>query len=326
MPAPEKPIAVIDGAEINNAAFYTLLKEIAGMRVFTQVLDLTLVQRACMQAGIPLSGADWDARVKEEYQRTLDGIQAPGVKDEDKAKILDQVLQQRGMTVPEFRMGLQKNAGLRALAKGKVDVTEEDLKEAYQAKYGEQVSCLIFDVGSLKNASALRDAIEKDKKKPEEAAQAAGIAQPNSLTISKNAHGGGIDLIRDTAFAANRREGELTPTFELNGHTYMMYIVKKMPDRTATTPRSATIDAELKKEVANIKETNWMNEHMMRLRNSANVTINDQVLSEQYTAMVRAMQAQQAAATQGAATAPALPTIPPAATRPAATPAGRTGR
>ena len=56
MPDKDAAIAEIDGRPINNKAFNDILMQVAGMRVFQQVFDLTLVQKACGMAGVPLGG------------------------------------------------------------------------------------------------------------------------------------------------------------------------------------------------------------------------------------------------------------------------------
>jgi hypothetical protein len=324
MPAADKPIATINGKDINNARFYSLMMEVAGMRVFQQVFELTLVQRACSDAGVPLSGPDFENRMKDEFQRTLDGISGANVKDSDKPRILDEILRQRGVTPIEFRMNLEKNAGLRALAQGKVSVSNEDVQDAYDAKYGERAEVVIFDLGAADSAAVganLRKAIEVDKKTGAEAAQAAGIPAPSTATISKSAHGNGIEAIASTIFTTNRKEGELTASIPFNGKNLMIQVVKKHPDTRATNPKAA-VEAQLRKDVQALKETNWMNAHMAKLRNEANVQINDPVLSSQFEAILAAIRAQNTAASQPATTGPAP--IAPAPAAPAAP--GRTGR
>lgn len=332
MPAADKPIATINSKDINNARFYALLMEVAGMRVFQQVFELTLVQTACAQAGINLVGPEFDARLREELDRTLAGINvtnAPstGLTETEKMRILDEILRQRGVTPIEFRMNLEKNAGLRALAQGKVSVTDADITEAYEAKYGEKADVLIFDLGdpntALTKGAALRKAIDTDKKSAAEAAQAAGVAAPSTATISKSAKGGGIETLRDIVFAPNRREGELTASIPFNGKNLMIQIVKKHPSTLNTTSK-ASVEAQLRKDVQNLKEQNWMNNHLANLRAQANVQINDEVLSRQFAAIEQAMRA---AATQ-AATQPGVPTPAPAPAAPAAAPAapGRLNR
>jgi hypothetical protein len=315
MPAADKPIATINGKDINNARFYALLMEVAGMRVFQQVFELTLVQRACSDAGIPLSGDDFEKRMREELQRTLDGIQGPGLKPEDKPRVLDEILRQRGVTPIEFRMNLEKNAGLRALAAGKVNVTNEDIDDAYDAKYGERAEVLIFDLGVSDNAlttgANLRRALEIDKKTPQEAAQSVGIPAPNSATISKSAHGSGIETLAAAIFTPNRKEGDLTASIPYNGRNLMVQVVKKHPDTRANNPKAAVTD-QLRKDVLNLKETNWMNAHMAKLRSEANVQINDPVLSAQFDAILQQIRAQAAATSQPGAAPATMPAGPAA--------------
>jgi hypothetical protein len=316
MPEADKPIAVINGREINNAAFYNLMMQIAGMRVFQQVFDLTLVQRACMDAGIPLDGPDFEKRMKDELQRTLDEMSASSpqlkdLKDDDKLRVLNQLLAQRGVTVPEFQMGLQRAAGLRALAKGKVDVTDKEIEEYYTSKYGDRVLVRVFNVGSVDNAAKLREQLEKQKKPIEDAARDAGLQLPNPQLIPKNASN--IDQVKSVAFALN--EHELSAPVSYNGGLLMIYLEKKQPSETAKTSL-ASVKSDLQKEIYNIKETQWMTGHLNQLRANAAVTINNPVLQQQFAAIADQMKRQAEATSQPAT----MPGALPAATAPAALP------
>src|SRR4051812_46979785 len=144
---PNAPIAVINGRDINNARFYSLLMEVAGMRVFQQAFDLTLVQDACQKSGIETTGDRFEQRLKDEYKRTLDTMTVAGVTASttttdalEKEKILNEVLRRQGVTAIEFRMGLETRCLLRAMAQRNesLSVTDADVDDAYVAEYGER--------------------------------------------------------------------------------------------------------------------------------------------------------------------------------------------
>ena len=85
MPPPNSAIATINGKDINNKAFYDILMQVAGMRVFQQVFDLSLVQSACINVGIPVSdspptadnkdgGKELTSRLNDELNQTIDTV------------------------------------------------------------------------------------------------------------------------------------------------------------------------------------------------------------------------------------------------------------
>jgi hypothetical protein len=301
LPSLETPIAKINGHDINNAAFYNLLIQVAGMRVFQQVIDLSLAQQACTGAGIPIDGPEFQKRVEAEFQRALDTMNVPNASNEEKQKILDEVLRRQGVNSVEFGMNLQRTALLRALSKGKVDVTDQDIDEAYLAQYGDRVQAKIIEVGTLERAAMLREAIEKQKKTPDEAAQELGIAAPASWTISSNANG--IDDIKKVAFAKN--EGELSAPITLNGRMFMVFVEKKLPSQLKSVPKDSVKD-KLRATVQDLKETQWMSKQLDTLRLNASIQINNATLLQQFQAVQEARKRQaDAAAAAGAANAPA---------------------
>ncbi len=300
-PAADQPLASINGHEIDNKKFNELLMNVAGLRMFEEVLDWTLVEQACGQAGIPTDGDSFKKLWGAEYDRELASI--PNVPadatKEDRAKILAQLLSRQGHTEIEFQMGLQKQAGLRALAQGHVDVSDDEVKQQFDAEYGEQVEVRILTVKSLTDAAKVRDAIEKDKKDPTQVAQDMNIPiQP--LRISKNANADQIKDIKDIAFQL--KEKQLSASIPLNNLNFLVYLDKKVPAQTDV--KFDSVKDKVRKEVFAAKENAWMQNHLSYLRQNARVEVNDPILKQQFQAIAAQMKAQQAAAT-APATAPA---------------------
>lgn len=318
MPEPDfsKPVAVINDREINNKAFYQMLMQVSGLRVYEEVRDWVLIQQACAGAGIPTSGESFQKAVQAEIDRTLEGISQQTKQTgnqitdrEQLIRIMNGTLAQRGVVQSEFSLGVQRAAGLRLLAKGHVDVTDAELKQAFEARYGEKVEVDVISVPDAITAAKVRDLITKQGKKPLEVNQAMGVPV-QSLTISKNADQ--IKEIRDVAFKLN--VGELSASVPApNGQgSVLIYMQKK----DAADPTAKMTDPATQKEVHdfvyNIKETEWMNNHLTYLRNTAHVNINDPTLF----AEISAQQAQSAATQASSAPAPVGLPAPGAATAP----------
>jgi hypothetical protein len=303
-PAAPKPVAVINGHEIDNDKFNQLLMQVTGLRVFEDVLNWTLVQQACDQAGIRTDGEDFTKLWHAELQRVLDGFGAKGVPEEDRPKVLQGFLQQKGISEVEFQMSLQQTAGLRALSKGHVEVTDDEIKRQFDSDYGDKVDVRIITIKegaqpALLTASKVREAVEKEKKDPTEVAK--DLQLPiEPLTIPKNADN--IKEIRDTAFQL--KPGQLSASVQKNGVNFLIYLDKVIPART-----DVKFEAEKEKvrgEVMAFKENQWMQNHLAFLRQNARVNVNDPILAQQFQAIAAQMRAN-AAATQAAATQPAAP-------------------
>ena len=302
-PAAEQPVAVITGREINTRKFDDLLMQVAGLRVFQEVLDWTIVQQACDQAGIETQGDKFTAQWKAEYARELARLPIPAdVPDQDRPKILAQYLQRQNISEVQFQMVLQKTAGLRALAQGHVDVSDDEVKREFESEYGDKVVCRIITVKDLPEAGKVREAIENDKKDPTDVAHDMNLPiQP--VTISKNANAEQIEELKNTAFQL--KEKQLSAAIPMKGIYFMVYLDKKVAAQTDV--KFTTVKDKVRKDVLDAKESQWMQNHLTFLRQNARVTVNDPILRGQFQAIAASIKAQQdaaAAATQGAATQP----------------------
>ena len=316
-PAGEQPIAVVNGHEINNKKFNALLMQVAGLRVFQEVLDLVLVQQACTQAGIPLEGEEFRKHVQEELDRTLEGLGAQGIPEKDRGAVLAKLLQEKGVTEVEFQMGLQRAAGLRQLAKGRIDKpTDKEIQEAFVAQYGEKVQIEVLTVKSIEDAAKVRQAIVEKGEEPRAVAQARQIPWQALTISSNNADPKPIADFKKLAFT-ELKEKQLSAAIPFTAPQgdvwYLVYLDKKIPKQDVLLP---AVQKKVEEAVQNMKETNWMNQQLNQLRTMANVKINDPILSNQFAAIEAAMQRQRAATQPGGANATqpgANPLAPPPA-------------
>ncbi len=304
-PASQKPIAVINGHEIDNDRFNHLLMQVCGLRVFETVLNWTVVQQACNGAGIQTDNDDFAKLVNAEIQRVLDAFGANGVSEADRPKFLQAVLQKQGISTVEFQMSMQQQAGLRALSKGHVDATDDEVKQRFEADYGEKAVVRIVRIQdgaqpALVTASKVREAVEKQKRDVSEVAREMGLPVEN-VRIPKNAEGAGIKEIRDTAFQL--KPGQLSASVPQGNMNYLILLDKIEPAQPEV--KFDSVKAKVRQEVQTAKEQQWMSSQLMYLRSQARVDVNDPVLAQEYAVAAANMRAAQAAATQAAATQPA---------------------
>jgi hypothetical protein len=350
MPPPDQAIAEIDGRPINNSAFNSILMQVAGMRVFQQVFDLTLVQKACGMAQIPLNGKEFEDRLKDEYNRTLKGLDikfnstTPMTPDEEnkaREQAMGMVLQRQGVTAVEFRIGLETRANLRAIAameaKDKTTVTQDEVEKAYTSEYSQKRSVHIFVLNDKEATNvAVHAALADYFKKPE--AERKGtlddLANEKKFpvaawTISQNAEN--IDQIKKVAFAmAKVGEVSADTIFQAKDQKDEQHVIivldKIIPEEFASHPKTAAEMESIKQKVHDFKEGQWMNNKLALLRANAAVKINDPILLDQYNVIAENNKRQ--AAIAAAQTQPSA--MPPAATLPTSTtppaPAATRGR
>jgi hypothetical protein len=290
--------------------------QVAGLRVFQEVLDLVLVQQACNQAGINTDTDEFRKKVQDEFDKVLAGLGAQNVPEKNRQQVLGQLLQQRGITEVEFQMGLQRAAGLRMLAKDRIEKpTDKEIQEAFVAKYGEKVQIEVVTVKSMEAAADIRKAFDKGQ-------DLKSIAQQmnvpwNAVTISSNnTDPEPISRFKELAFK-ELKEKQLSATYPFTSPQgavyYMVYLDKKIPKQDV---KLEDVKDKVAQDVINLKESNWMNKHLVDLRAHANVRINDPILSRQFENIARQMQAMQATTRPGAVNA----TQPGPAQTPAAAP------
>ena len=339
-PLPPGPtsIATINGREINSQFYYGILMQIDGMRIFEKVRDLALVQNECITNGIGIGDAgeptavadDFKKRFKDEFDRAWDSLNIQGLPegktltDAEKQQIMSQVLAQRGGNLIEFKLSLETRAALRALAKGKVDVTDQDIQNQYDSEYGEVLHFRVFPVpDDAATQAKIREAVSKGTKPDEIADQLKLPSHPGTANIPRSLQGKDTSKFTQAAFLL--KKGELSPATELPTQAGqpaskgMIYFEDSDPDRRGTTKLDKVRD-DIKKKVFDAKQEQWMNNHLIMLRSAAAITINDPVLSAQYQAIAEAIKQQAAAAASqpGGTPAPAATVTPaPAAPAPA---------
>lgn len=344
-PAPLPPgptsIATINGRDINSQFFYGILMQIDGMRVFEKVRDLALVQNESMTNGIGIGDAneptavadDFKKRFKDEFDRAWESLNIQGLPegktltDAEKQQIMAQVLGQRGGNLIEFKLTLETRAGLRALAKGKVDVTEQEIQNEYDGEYGEMLHFRVFPVPEDPAIQAkIRDAVAKGTKPDEIATQLKLASAPGTANIPRSLQGKDTSKFAQAAFLL--KVGELSPATELPSQSGqpaskgMILFESSDPDRRGTTKLDKVHD-ELKKKVFDAKQDQWMNNHLIMLRANAAITINDPVLSSLYQAVAKSLEEQAKAAASQPGGAPTTPSATGAApATPAPAPAG----
>jgi hypothetical protein len=324
IPSLDEPIATINGKPVNNRVFYAIMMQVAGVRVFQQVADLTLVQDACDNAGVAMQGAAFQKRMDDELNRIMEGMGITSTKSnaeeamKEKIAILNSAIQQRGMTAVEFRIGQETQALLRALAEGRVaQPTDQEVQDAYNAQYGEQRKIHVIWYDPSKGPGAVRiKEVLKSAKTVEEAAQTLGL-NARAYIIPKNVKTDAtFDEIKKVAYEQLKTANEVSQDVLITVGTEKQHVLvvldEIVKDRTNDAANKFdVVKKDVAKKVFDAQQARWMNERLMVLRSKAAIDFKDPTLAQINAAMIRAYQ-------QAATTAPAADAAP-AATAPAAT-------
>lgn len=138
--------AIIDGQTVSHAQLRPLLVEAVGGEVLAELVLDRKVDTALKQAGLAVGAGDMAAEKRKLMRRLSD--------DPDRAtKMLAELRERRGLGDRRFAMLLKRNAGLRKLVAGEVQVTEAMVREQYLIAYGPRYSARMILSTNLVNAN-----------------------------------------------------------------------------------------------------------------------------------------------------------------------------
>ncbi|HOF17775.1 MAG TPA: peptidyl-prolyl cis-trans isomerase [Phycisphaerae bacterium] len=150
-PAAESAVmARVNGKVIPMTELTDLLIRGYGLPLAEHLIANELVRQAAAEKGIKVTPAE----VEAEHQRTL-AKGFGGLEDaKQREQALQQYLEQRGLSRRQWDMTMWRNAALRRLAEGRVQVTDEMLRAEFGNRYGRQVEVSHIQTATLADARA----------------------------------------------------------------------------------------------------------------------------------------------------------------------------
>lgn len=300
LPASEV-IATINGEAIGRQEYTNALIQLHGMRLFEQLLPRILVEQACKQAGIKIT----EDEIRALHQRRLEalGAQNPLIPANQRETALREVLARRGISMFEYQLQLNIEAGLMALAKGKYTPTDEEVKRTFDIEYGERFQLRDIVVGNFADAAEIRRLVEQDKKPIDDVIRERNL-QANPLVLSEKSQNI-PQQIRSVAFQL--KEKQLSASVMMPDNTFhMLYLDRKIAARPDV--KFESVKDKVRQDVIDAHEREMAGQILQNLRRSAKIEVYDPSLRAIVTELQRQAAAQQAAATQQApAAAPAAP-------------------
>jgi foldase protein PrsA len=133
-------VARINGKAITLSELQKPLIEAYGLNVLLYMIQLDLAKQKAHEQHVEYAQADFDAELDRTMKTGFEG--AP---KEDYPALLAQLLEKKGISRVEFDMVIQTRAIIRKIAEPQVQaqmkeqITDEKLKEAFNALYGETV-------------------------------------------------------------------------------------------------------------------------------------------------------------------------------------------
>jgi foldase protein PrsA len=223
-------VARVDDVAVTMGQLQVPLVDAYGLNVVLNLVQLELAKQVAANAKVTVTEAD----VERERKLTLDRMfkDAPAA---DHDNLFEQFLAQQRSSRAEFDIVMRVNANLRKVAEpllaGKI--SDENLKEAFGAMYGEKVQVRHIQGSNLQE-------IQEARRRVEAGEQFAAVARELSRNQRTGALGGLLpefsrgttDLpqsLKDAAFAL--KPGELSDPVEAKGAYHLLKLEQRIPPK-----------------------------------------------------------------------------------------------
>lgn len=261
------PIATVDGSPIPRDEFVRLLISGRGVTLLEQLVVLELARQAAEAEGLSVTADDVEYEHKQAMASLLESVQGAdggAMGEDDGRRMLDQILQGRGISQEEYRLGMERNAYLRKLASARLKVSEEQLQQEYRQTYGERVVMRHIQVANQRDAEEVRRRLAAG----EDFGQLAERMSINRIT----APDGGLvepfgredprfpEPLRSAAFRLE--QGEVSKPMRIGSGFHIIRVEARLPaqnvpfdqvrDELRTKVRNRQIDAEMQRLSADL--------------------------------------------------------------------------
>jgi len=321
-------VATVNGQNVTLADIQKPLLEGYGLKILMFQAQLTLARQEAVKQKVTYTKED----VAAELERTF----KIGFKDADKADypaLLEQLLGRTGLSRGEFDMVIETNTILRKIAAPQLKdrITEENLREAYNARFGQTVIIRHIECANTQEAMRAKNRIAAGEKFEE-------VARSMSHNTRTAPLGGELPVFSRTTekwlgelgpipqsfrgWAFSAKEGEISDPIPGEGSYHILKLEKKIePKVVKFEDYKEALRAELHERLME-QGVNALRQQLAGLALNKMV-IEDPVLRAQFEAKMAEQKKQQKNATDARQDilnrAAATTTRPAGATQPAPT-------
>jgi foldase protein PrsA len=167
---PAAVMATVAGQPIYMSDLHDLLVRGHGVSIAYQLIASELVRQAAEAEHVTAS----DREIQEESERAMAEVFGQVERGDQRERLLEEWLRQRGIPFKQWRMIMLRNVLLRKLVEPRVTVTDEELVKEFDRQYGRKVQVRHIQTDSLASA-------QQALKKLEEGADFADLARQMSV-------------------------------------------------------------------------------------------------------------------------------------------------
>jgi parvulin-like peptidyl-prolyl isomerase len=276
-------VVIVNGQPIGKKQMVDLLMEARGLEIMQQLIVLELAKEETRRLKIRVTSED----VQREYDRALTKIAPPvdaqgqPLSDDDKQKSLEMLLQQKGITLTEFKLGMERNAHLRKVVEQGLRVDEATLREEFARVYGEKVEVRHIQVEDVPGLHEALNRLEKGadfgdvaravSQNPESAARG-GLLAPFAFNDEVVA-----PVLREAAFSMT--PGEVSKPIHVGRWWHILKLERRLP---APDVRFEDVRAQVEQSLRDHVIPAQMNRLILELFQKADVKVLDTGLKRKY--------------------------------------------
>ena len=273
----EPVMAYVNGKAIYMREINRVLVTNFGLPIAQQLITDELLAQQAKREGIEVTGKD----VEDENDRALATVAPERITDPaQREAVLNQLLQQKGITHERWRAAMRRGATLRKLATKQVQITEADLHDEYERQFGRRVQVRHMEVESLAAAQQILQNVQDGRAFVE-------LVREYSLNPSRTNDGllpplnlKTVDIppaIREAAVALET-VGETSQPIRVGKHYHLLQLVK------AYEPEEADFEVvknDLRRAAREFQIRTIAQTILADLRRNAKIEIVDPILRRQ---------------------------------------------
>ena len=281
-------VATVNGRPISKRRMMEVLWDAHGLQIMQQLIVLELAKEQTAARKIRVTPEDVD----REFQRALHAIAPQAGQDGKpldeaaKQQTLDFLLQQKGISLAEFKVGMERNAHLRKLVEQDLRVDEPTLREEFARLYGEKVEIRSIQIGEV---SALHEALNLLEK----GTDFGDVARRLSQDTASAQRGGLLEtfafnddniapVLREAAFAL--AAGEVSKPVKVGRWWFIWRLERRIPPAEA---RFEDVKAEVERKLRERVVPQEMNRLVTELFRKAEIRVLDRDLKPKFEELLK---------------------------------------
>lgn len=281
-------VAIVNGHSIGKRQMVDVLMESHGLQILQQLIVLELAKEESTRLKLKVTPED----VEHESQRALTAIAAQAsaegepLDDDARQKALEYLLQQKGLSAAEFKIGMERNAHLRKVVELGLKPDEATLREEFARLYGEKVEVRHIQIGDVNGLHEALNSLEKGtdfadvaRKVSQDAASASrgGLLEPfafNDETVAP--------VLREAAFGL--RVGEISKPIRVGRWWFILKLERRVAPAEA---RFEDVREEVAQKFRNRVVPAEMNRLVAELFKKAQIRVLDTKLKPKFEELVK---------------------------------------